>query len=304
MKSPQKYREVSAFLGLAECLNFTIASGVLGISQPTLSRLIARLEDQTGSKLFTRSTRRVSLTTEGEALYRELKGIDGRIARALDIAADVSKGKRGEVRVTYNSIPINTMLAPMLHAFHQEQEMVQIRLMSQTSTMQLESLAAGGVDIAFGSVATNKEIFQSKLISQQRIVAVLNRSDPLAQKESLVADDLRGRSLILGNPASWQSFNPAVDAFLVRHELDRNLIFRAEDYESISAMTTVGFGIGFFVEVPDTLARKHIITRPIADLDATVPVLMIWRNNLSNPAALKLIDFSAQWLGTGGVSCV
>ena len=58
-------RQLKAFLEIANVRNFRIASTNLGMSQPSLSALLKDLERTLGTPLFTRTTRQVSLTSEG-----------------------------------------------------------------------------------------------------------------------------------------------------------------------------------------------------------------------------------------------
>lgn len=289
METTQRYREIGAFLGVAQSLNFTEAAKHLGVSQPTLSRLVARLEDRIGTQLLDRNTRRMSLTQAGKVLLGELEGIDGRIARALDSACRTASGHCGEIRIAYNSLPINTRLPQLLRIFQDRNPDIQLVLKLQTSALQLSELGEGMIDLAFSSIPARHKRFHDMHLSEHRILAVLNANDPLARKRELAAGDLADRALILGNPEGWISFNPILDAFLWRAGLLRNQIYRAEDFESICAMVSVGFGIGFFIETTASMRRQTLVTRPISGLEATVSILLTWRKNLFNPAARRLI---------------
>ena len=79
-------RELVHFTTVADALHFGVAAEKLGISQPPLSRSIARLERRLGFALFHRTTRRISLTPAGEAFLtdcrRLLADMDGAIRRA------------------------------------------------------------------------------------------------------------------------------------------------------------------------------------------------------------------------------
>ena len=79
-------REAECFVAVAETLHFGIAAERLGIGQPALSRVIARLERRLDVLLFDRTTRRVALTPAGASFLTEcrkiLTDIEGAIRRA------------------------------------------------------------------------------------------------------------------------------------------------------------------------------------------------------------------------------
>src|SRR6266700_669636 len=83
-------RELVHFTTVADALHFGAAAEKLGISQPPLSRSIARLERRLGFPLFHRTTRRISLTPAGEVFLadcrRLLAEMDGAIRRAQRVA--------------------------------------------------------------------------------------------------------------------------------------------------------------------------------------------------------------------------
>lgn len=76
------------FIGVAEAGNISRAAGRLRVAQPVLSRYIKTLEDDIGAALFTRDGRGVSLTQEGQRLYKKAKTILNEFEAAeLDISA-------------------------------------------------------------------------------------------------------------------------------------------------------------------------------------------------------------------------
>ena len=83
--------ELSWFVVLAETEHVTDAAAELGISQPTLSRALARLEDEVGVPLFDRVNRRLQLNAYGEILLEharrtitEMRSATERIAAMRD----------------------------------------------------------------------------------------------------------------------------------------------------------------------------------------------------------------------------
>lgn len=76
-------RQLAAFRTLAVSLNFTEAAAELGVSQPTLSRSVRRLEEELGVRLLERNTRHVALSAEGRRLRDELADVLPRLEAAL-----------------------------------------------------------------------------------------------------------------------------------------------------------------------------------------------------------------------------
>src|SRR4051812_39147182 len=76
-------RHLQCFLALAEEQHFTWAADRLGISQPTLSRHIQRLEGVLGRALVDRSTRHPRLTAEGHRLRADLQVLLPQLESAL-----------------------------------------------------------------------------------------------------------------------------------------------------------------------------------------------------------------------------
>jgi DNA-binding transcriptional LysR family regulator len=111
-----------AFYHAANEGNFTRAAAKMGISLPLFSKRIARLEAELGTRLFQRSTRKMSLTSEGKGLLPQLaaalddfKGLEARFDRKEEVA--------GLIRMTCQpglAHAVFSKLLPEFHALHPE----------------------------------------------------------------------------------------------------------------------------------------------------------------------------------------
>lgn len=98
--------EISAlqqFLVLAETLNFTQAAEKCFVTQPTLSRKIAVLENELGVRLFVRSRKSVMLTAEGSALVEHARRIVSEYEEILSITDPYRRGIGGSLKIGYSS---------------------------------------------------------------------------------------------------------------------------------------------------------------------------------------------------------
>ncbi len=106
---------ITAFVHVAETRSFTEAGRLLEISSSAVGKSVARMEERLGVRLFHRSTRSVTLTTEGELFLQRCKRILGEVKAAQTELLELSGTPRGKVRI---SVPIqNVMIMPVLAGF-------------------------------------------------------------------------------------------------------------------------------------------------------------------------------------------
>ncbi|MCC6468125.1 MAG: LysR family transcriptional regulator [Alphaproteobacteria bacterium] len=91
--------DIEVFVRVVETGGFSTAARTLGMTPSAVSKLVARLEDRLGARLFRRTTRRLSLTQEGEAFYQHGVRIVADIADAERAVTELGKDARGTLRV-------------------------------------------------------------------------------------------------------------------------------------------------------------------------------------------------------------
>lgn len=137
---------LSLFLRVASTGSFSSAAREMGIGQPQASRAIANLEEELGTRLFVRTTRRLTLTENGanalplaraaiedmERLHETISGSDSRLSGRLRIAASVAHAQ--------------SEIVPHVGAFVQANPAIEIDL---RATDARENLVAAGLDLAF-----------------------------------------------------------------------------------------------------------------------------------------------------------
>src|SRR5579863_1358835 len=91
---------ISVFAAIVDAGTFAAAGERLGMSQPGVSRAIARLEARLGIRLFDRTTRSVSLTDDGRRFHAQIVPLLGGLEEAAASAAHGATAVRGRLRVT------------------------------------------------------------------------------------------------------------------------------------------------------------------------------------------------------------
>ena len=95
----QDLRTLAIFVKVAERLSFVRAAADLGITQSGVSNAISRLEDQIGTRLLARTTRRVSLTEHGAAFFERCRQALAEIEEAELVLKDAQLKPSGNLRI-------------------------------------------------------------------------------------------------------------------------------------------------------------------------------------------------------------
>ena len=92
--------DIAVFVRVVERGSFTLAAGDLGLSRAVVSKYLSRLEERLGARLLHRTTRRLSLTEAGAALFEASRGALERIEDAEAAVARLQSKPRGRLRVS------------------------------------------------------------------------------------------------------------------------------------------------------------------------------------------------------------
>ncbi|NYG99513.1 LysR family transcriptional regulator [Schumannella luteola] len=176
MFDPQLLR---SFTAVAETLSFTRAAERLGLSQPTVSQHVQRLESAAGRALVQRDTRQVALTDNGRAMLGFARGI----LAAHDGAAAYFSGSamRGRLRFGSADDLAQTELPRILRRFRRVHPQINLELTVAQSGMLARRLAAGALDLVF--VKQESGAAEGRLVRRERLVWVAHRDleiDPTA----------------------------------------------------------------------------------------------------------------------------
>lgn len=143
-------RHLRYFLAVAEEGHFGRAAERLHIVQPALSMQIRALEDELGTALFERSTRKVALTDAGRLLVTEARHTLEQAERAKAVVQRAARGETGVVRIGFVGNAVATgRLSDDLLAFHAAWPDVTLDLHEMAPAAQQEAILAGRLDIGY-----------------------------------------------------------------------------------------------------------------------------------------------------------
>ena len=200
-------RQLEAFAAVANELHFGRAAERLHLSAPTLSELIRRLERELGTPLFTRTTRRVALTSAGTELLARTKVILDEVAAARAAVRRVAGGEVGVVRVGLTP-PVAPVLGPHLRelsARETPEVVVEQRRMWLPSLTA--ALAAGDIDVAITcALVPEQDGIVTEVFCGEPLLVGVRPDHRLAAREHIALADLAHEVLGLTPPSLFPAW--------------------------------------------------------------------------------------------------
>jgi len=153
--------ELTAFVRAAETGSFSQVARELGVSQPSVSRMVASLEARLGVKLFLRTTRQVTPTDAGALFLGRARQILGDLTDAEEAVRGVDS-LHGVLRVTMSGAFGTREVIPRLPAFLARHPRLRVELLVSD---RMDDLIAEGVDIALRLGRLSDSAFGARLLA-------------------------------------------------------------------------------------------------------------------------------------------
>ncbi|MFL6724932.1 MAG: LysR family transcriptional regulator [Sphingomicrobium sp.] len=145
------WNDLRYFLAVARAGSTLAAARLLHVSQTTVARRIAALEDALKLQLFEKRQAGYATTPAGEELLASAHAVESAANRFGEASDALARESSGTVRITTQEIFAVTLLAPMLRALHERHPEIRIEL---DDSQDLRDLGAGEADIALRSAST------------------------------------------------------------------------------------------------------------------------------------------------------
>lgn len=284
-------KTLHCFLTLVETGNFTRAAEQLYLTQPTLSKMIQRLEESLDQQLLIRSNQKVELTQAGEIFHASACQIIGQWHRMEQDLSNLSGLKSGHLRLGVCPM-MSSLTIDLLTEFRRTYPAVELQMHEYGGFGCEQALLADTLDIAFTALpTTHGEQLSSSPLQGYPLKVCLPVGHPLTSKQAIEWRDLAEYPFILYN----EDFSLAKLLTRLSREagVTLNIAFRSGQWDFLGAMVQAGMGLALLPEpICDKLGEQTLSYRPMAS-EITWQLGLIWRNNLPlTPAAEALVALS------------
>lgn len=262
----------------------TRAARTLGTPQPTLSRHIARLEDELGVELLARSGRRVRLTASGRTLWTAVERALGELDRGLQQVLGDTSPDRGRVAVGFLHTLGPVVVPRILREFRVLHPGIRFDLLQEGHDVMLTRLRDGTVDVCLTSPLPDDPAFAAHPLQEQRLAALVPSGHPLASRRRLRLGELSGETFVGLKPG--YGLRGITDAWCLGAGFTPQLAFAGDDIDTVRGLVAAGLGVALLPSEPDRPLAGTVEVTVSPGATRTIGVAWAGERPQTPPAAL------------------
>ncbi|MFZ3185990.1 MAG: LysR substrate-binding domain-containing protein [Pseudomonas sp.] len=235
------------FVAVAECGQFTAAAERLGLSSSQISRQVARLEERLQTRLFYRSTRKVSLTEAGQTFLQHCQRLQDGREEALRAIGDLAGEPKGLLRMTCAVAYGERFIVPLVNDFMALHP--QLRLEIELTNRPLDLLQEGlDLAIRLGRLQDSRLVATRLAPRVMHLCAAPLYLQRYGRPHSL--SELARHNCLIGSSDQWQFQQEGREQSL---RVQGN--WRCNSGEAVLDAALRGFGL---CQLPDYYVQQHL----------------------------------------------
>jgi LysR family transcriptional activator of glutamate synthase operon len=284
--------ELQWFVVLAETEHVTDAAAELGISQPTLSRALARFEDQAGTQLFDRINRRLQLNPYGQIMLEHARRSLAEMRSATERIDALRNPDSGRVRLAFLHSLASWYVPEQLRRFRQDVPGIGFELFQGPAHEITHRVRNGQADLAITAPHPEGPGFAWHQLYVERLCLAVPRGHRLADRSRVGLSAAAGEPFVaLGRQSGLRQ---VTDDLCAQEGLDPDIVFEATEIPTMEGLVAAGFGVAV-VPVPREGAESSAVHVPLSNVGAKREVGLVWdRDHPLSPPADRFAHFLKQ----------
>lgn len=258
------------FYTVAEAKNISKAARELFISQPAISKAISKLEDSLSTTLFIRSSRGVTLTSEGQILYEHVKSAFEALSRGESELNRIQELGIGHIKIGVSTTLCKYILLPYLKGFIATHPHINIAIENEASAQILSLLEQQTIDMGVVIKPKSQKNINFYPITEIEDIFVTTPAylENLYLRKGKDIDIFsHGTIMLLDQKNMTRQY---IDTYLNTQQISINHLLETSTMDLIVELIKIGIGIGCIIRgaVEKELAEGTLIEIP---LDTPIP---------------------------------
>ncbi len=282
-----KFHQLRVFYEVAKEKNFSAAAAKLSLTQPAVTWQVKNLEEYYELRLFERTRKKITLTTEGKILFDFADQIFNLSRQAEEALADLKGLSRGALRIDSVFTFGDYYLPTLLEAFHKKYPQITIQVHTGNSSQIIENTLLHQNDMAVVAHDPQNEKLVAREFISDLLVGIVSPSHPFASRKSIALKKLNGQPLILREQGS--SPRRIVDEILKKKGISPLIIMESASTSAIKKMVEGGMGMAILSRqaVKEEVRAKSLRELPFTDVEIAYRFYLIYHKDKYFSRALK-----------------
>lgn len=283
------WHQLLYFQKLASIQNFTKAAEELALTQPALSRSIARLEDELGVPLFERKLRGLTLNRYGEAFLVHANRAVEEITLAKQELTDMVDPLHGIISLAFIHTLGSSYIPDLIGVFRNRFPNIQFQLSQDSTSKILHQLDSGEIDLGFCSPKEIDENMNTVPVINEELFLIVPKNHQLAARETAKLIEVADEPFVLYKHES--GIREVIESLCDEAGFKPNISFEGVGDATIAGLVGAGFGVALIPYIPGLDMEKISLLR-VSEPRCRRIIYMTWRTNrYQSPAVNRFKAF-------------
>lgn len=243
-----EWQQLEYFQTVARLQHMTLAAEALAISQPALSRSIARLEQELGVPLFERRGRSIVLNRYGTQFLVRVNRIMQEYEEGRQELQDMLSPEHGEVSLGFlHTLGVN-LIPTLIKRFRETHPQVHFQLHENSTQTLLEQLESGAIDLCMASLHGAKVQVQWVKLWSEELFVIVPSDHRLAGRSSIRLEEIADEPLV--SFKEGYGLRKTTDDLLHTAGIKPRITFEGDEVHTIAGLVESRLGVAL---IPNTL---------------------------------------------------
>jgi DNA-binding transcriptional LysR family regulator len=279
------------FVEVAKQKNFTKASRILLVSQPSISKMIKSLEEELKITLLDRSERKIELTDAGVIVYEQALKILQSVEDVYASVNELVQVKKGTVKLGLMPTTGVLLFPNVLAGFKKEYPQIDIQMVEYNAKQLKLKVEQGDIDLGITVKPVNSELFETIPLLSEELVVLVDSEHWLVKRESVRLSDLKNESFIL--LTEDYALHDVVTQACMQSGFEPTVAYKSSLWDLIGEMVATKLGISL---IPRSMVSRFnnksvhaiSISNPLIEWEL---VLIYKKNKYLSYAARTFIEY-------------
>lgn len=281
--------QLEAFVTIVREGSFSKAAKALFRTQPAVSQIIRRLEDEIGQPLFDRSSRRGVLTDAGQVLLEHAERLMTFKEQALAALSDVRHLRSGHLVIASNELTCLYLL-PLLHEYRRLHPAIRVSVRRGLASRIPADVREYGADLGVVTYQPIDADLQSVVVYRDQLAFVVPAGHRFVKRREVGIKDLASEHFVAHHVAS--PYRARVVETFRKRRITLQMPVEMPTIDAIKKFVAAGHGVALLpaVAVEGELARGELVRVHVPELAFERPVRLVYRRGgaVSHAAAAFL----------------